>query len=150
MNEAEHVRISKQSGFTLNPDANHKVAKEITEFAGFCFSVVVKHLMQIDRINEKDSLYEINGSGINSDYAYRNLGIPESKIKFLTTGNKGTLDARDYKNNAVYLLYNNNHCVMAVLDKYDEYSDPTDVSLFAAKHSGVFKPGKRCWGYKFE
>lgn len=150
LSRTDPERLSKQSGFKPNPKAGPEEQKEITELANFCFAVIVRYVMDEEKITEKSALHEINVTGINSDYAYRNLGIPEENIRFLTPGNRGTVRAAAYAAEPAYLLYNNNHCVMAVLNRFDEYAEPTDITQFVSKHSSFFKPGRTCWAYTID
>lgn len=143
----ELLRWGKASGFTLNQEAERQISERILEFAILCFAVVIKYNMTQDGLSEKESLYEINGKGINSDYAYLILGLAEADIEFLTPNNNGTLHPADYATHTAYLLYNNNHCVMATKDKFDEYGKLYSVNDFVKKHSSFLKPGKTCWAY---
>jgi hypothetical protein len=143
----ELAKLSKESGFTLNEGDDEQNKKQILRFAHLCFCVVVKYYMQIEEIDLTQALREINVKGINSDYAYLNLGFTADDVKFLTEENEGTRDASIYIGNEAYLLYNNNHCVMASFDVYDSYGEIEEVSSFAKSHSSILKPGKTCWAY---
>ncbi|MDI1256730.1 MAG: hypothetical protein PSV16_11580 [Flavobacterium sp.] len=140
-------RLSKNSGFTLNPEADRSISERILEFANLCFAVIIKYNMTVDKLTEEESLYEINVKGINSDYAYLNLGFSKEQVEFLTFDNNGIKDPMDYATHKSYMLYNKNHCVMSALDKFDEYGSLTSVQDFVRLHSSFFNPGKTCWAY---
>lgn len=143
----ELKRYTSLSGFTLNSNADPSISSKILNFANLCFAVIVKYNIQVNGFSELKCLHEINTSGINSDYAYRNLGYSDNEIEFLLPNNKGTKDPNDYLYSPAYLLYNNNHCVMATYGYYDEYGEPTPIRDFVPNHTSLFKPGKKCWAY---
>jgi hypothetical protein len=146
--ESERINLSDQSGFILkiNPDQIHQ---QIYDYAILCFVAIVKYYMKLENLTAEESLIEINRKGINSDFAFLNLGFNENQIRFLTEDNNGTAKPEIYATNLVYMFYNNNHAVMATLDKYDEYGIAINLNQLVRNHSSFFKPGKICWAYTF-
>ncbi|HRG88092.1 MAG TPA: hypothetical protein PLW44_03670 [Chitinophagales bacterium] len=118
------------------------------EYALKCFAVLVKCYAIKEEVSIDEALDDICNDGLNSDYVYIYLGIPDEKISRLEFSDDGTRDLNQFKKHDGYLFYNDNHVAMASLDNYDEYGELLPLEEFQGYHRRVFKPGKDFWAYK--